>query len=436
MVTTLLFVIGLALSISFLCSIMEAVLLSVSHSFVALMRRRDERAGAILTRLREHIDEPIAAILTLNTIAHTVGATVAGAIALEAFGDKWIALFSAVLTLAVLVFSEIVPKTIGATYWKVLARPVAYTLQALIVVMKPILAPLALLGRLLTPKGERKPSISRGEFEILAEIGRREGVIDENEWRVVRNVVNLDRIKVEEVMTPRTVMVAVPLNAGTERAQAVMLDQGCLRVPVYDGTIDQVVGLLFAQDLWRAAREGEREIGAVMRPARFVPASRRVGDLLSEMQSDRAKLAIVIDEFGGTAGLVTLEDLLEEIVGSFQDERDTEQLRFEEVGDLEVRIDGIVPISEINERLGLALQSHSHYTLGGYVFERLGRVARVGDEVKVEGGKLRVLETDRQRVRRAAFIRQPRLTSDSRPHQATSLGRSGPEPSVRTRPDE
>jgi CBS domain containing-hemolysin-like protein len=429
MVSALLLVIGLALSISFLCSIMEAVLLSVSHSFVEQMRLRDERAGAILTQLREHIDEPIAAILTLNTIAHTVGATVAGALALEALGDKWIALFSAVLTLAVLVFSEIVPKTIGATHWKVLARSVAYALRALIVVMKPVLAPLALLARPLAPRGERKPSISRGEFEILAEIGRREGVIDEKEWQVVRNVVNLDRTKVEEVMTPRTVMVAIPLNAGTELAQTVMLDHGCLRLPVYDGTIDQVVGLLFAEDLWRAAREGEAEIGAVMRPARFVPASKLVGDLLGEMRSDRAKSAIVIDEFGGTAGLVNFEDLLEEIVGSFQDERGTEQLRFEEVGDHEVRIDGLVPISEINERLDLALQSHSHYTLGGYVFERLGRVARVGDEVRVEGGKLRVLAIDRQRVRRAAFIRRPRLTNDSTTHQATSLGGSGPEPS-------
>jgi len=406
MLTALLLVIGLALSISFLCSIMEAVLFSVSHSFVALLRAQDERAGAMLARMREHIDEPIAAILTLNTIAHTVGATVAGALALQVFGDKWIALFSALLTLAVLVLSEIVPKTIGATYWKALARPVAYILQALILVMRPILVPLAFLSRLLTSKRERAPSISRREFEILAEIGHREGVIDEDEWQVVRNVVNLDRIKVEEVMTPRTMLVAVPVDASIEQAQTVMLDEDRIRVPVYEGSIDQVVGILFAHDLWRAERDGVNEIRSLIRPPRFVPASRPVDDLLIEMRSENIKLAIVIDEFGGTAGLVTLDDLLEEIVGAFQDEPDSEYQHFEELDDREVRIQGTVPISKVNERLGLGLPRDQYHTIGGYILGQLGRIARVGDEVELNAGRFRVLTIDRQRIKRIAFLPQ------------------------------
>jgi CBS domain containing-hemolysin-like protein len=406
MLTALLLVIGLALSISFLCSIMEAVLLSISHAFVALVREQDERTGVMLARMREHIDEPIAAILTLNTIAHTVGATVAGALALQVFGDKWIALFSALLTLAVLVFSEIVPKTIGATYWRALARPVAHILQALILVMRPILIPLAFLGRLLTSKSKGAPSISRREFEILAEIGHREGVIDEDEWQVVRNVVNLDRIKVKEIMTPRTMLVAVPVDASIEQAQAVMLDEDRLRVPVYEGSIDQVVGILFAHDLWRAERDGVNEIRSLITPPRFVPSSRPVDDLLIEMRSENIKLAIVIDEFGGTAGLVTLDDLLEEIVGAFQDEPDSEYQHFEELDDREVRIQGTVPISEVNERLGLGLPRDPHYTIGGYILGKLGRIARVGDEVELDAGRFRVLTIDRQRIKRIAFLPQ------------------------------
>ena len=233
---------------------------------------------------------------------------------------------------------------------------------------------------------------------------------DEDEWRVVRNVVNLDRVNVGEIMTARTMVVAIPVLAAIEHAKALMLDEGHPRLPVYDGTIDQVVGVLFARDLWRADRDGVKELRSVMRQPHFVPVSRPVDDFLSEMRADKIKLAIVIDEFGGTAGLVTLEDLVEEIVGSFPDERDMEHLRFE-IGDLEVRIDGSVPISEINERLGLGIPKDLHHTtIGGYLFGQLGRIARVGDEVKVENGRFRVLEMDRQRVDRVAFF--PKRHSD------------------------
>jgi len=277
-------------------------------------------------------------------------------------------------------------------------------------VMRPILAPLTLLGRLLTPKGKRAPNIGRGEFKVLADIARREGVIDEDEWRVVQNVVNLDRVAVRETMTARTMVVAIPVLATIEQAKSLMLDEGHSRLPVYDGTIDHVVGVLFARDLWRADRDGVKELRSLMRQPHFVPASRPVDDFLSEMRAEKMKLAIVIDEFGGTAGLVTLEDLVEEIVGSFEDERDIEHLRFEEIGDLEVRIDGSVPISEINERLSLGIPKDIHRTIGGYLCGQLGRIARVGDEVKVENGRFLVLEMDRQRVDRVAFF--PKRHSD------------------------
>ena len=165
--TALFLVISAALTISFACSIMEAVLLSTTQSFVAVLRERGERAGALLQHMRENIDEPIAAILTLNTIGHTVGATVAGALALRVFpGKAGIALFSAALTFAILVFSEIIPKTLGARYWRTLATPTAYVLSGLMTVMKPVLVPLGAISRLLTPKGETGPRMSRAEMEV------------------------------------------------------------------------------------------------------------------------------------------------------------------------------------------------------------------------------------------------------------------------------
>ncbi len=404
----LLVVIGLALIISFACSVLEAVLLSTSHSFIAVLRERGDRAGALLADMRESIDQPIAAILTLNTIGNTMGAAVAGGLALRLFGDKWIALFSALLTLAVLMFSEILPKTLGARYWRRLAKPTAYVVRGLMFAMKPILVPLAYFNRLITPRGQAAPKVSRAELEALAEMGWLEGEIDEDEWQVVSNVMNLDRVKVSQVMTPRTAMVAIPVDTSVKEAQRVMVDEGRLRLPVYEETIDRVVGILLARDLWRADRDGVQDIQAVMRSPRFVPGSKIVEDLLTEMRSERIKMVIVLDEFGGTAGLVTLEDLIEEIVGEIHDEHEHEPLPFEEATNGELLIGGGVAVHDVNERCDLDLPEDVTDTIGGYVFGRLGRVAVVGDEIAVQGGRFRVSSIDGRRIRRVSFRRDSR----------------------------
>ena len=402
--TTLLLVVGISLGISFICSILEAVLLSISHSYVAVLQERRHPVGDLLARLRANIDEPIAAILTLNTMAHTVGASVGGAIALEIFGNRWIALFSAVLTLVILVFSEILPKTIGATFWQGLAPSAARVLRWMILLMKPILLPLALFNRLITPKRARGSTVSRAELEVLAEIGRREGTLDQEEWEVMTNVMNLEDVRVGQVMTPRTQVVAISVDSSLGEAQRVMLEDGHLRVPVYEDNIDRVVGVLLARDLWKAALNGVTDLREVIREPTFVPESKKVEDLIREMRQRRIKMAIVLDEYGGTAGLVTLEDLIEEIGGEIQDEHEIEPLSFEEEVAGEVRIHGAVSVSEFNERFGLAVPEESYGTVGGYVFGRLGRIPVVGDEVEITGGVLRVLAMDGRRIDRVALV--------------------------------
>jgi CBS domain containing-hemolysin-like protein len=400
---SLILVIVVSLAISFLCSILEAVLLSISHSYVGVLTERGSPAGPLLGRMREHIDEPIAAILTLNTIAHTVGAAVGGALAYQVFGSEWIALFSAVLTLAILVFSEILPKTLGATYWQALAPSVTYVLRVLIVVLKPVLVPLSWFNRLISPRGERQPKVSRAELEVLAEIGRKEGTIDEEEWQVVTNVINLDRIRVSEVMTPRTRIVAVPLEEGLEGAKHLFLAQGHSRLPVYGESLDDIVGVVLARDAWRAREEGVTDLRQIMRDARFVPEGKPVEDMIREMREERVNLAIVVDEYGGTAGLVTLEDLIEEIVGEIQDEHEVAPLPFEVAEAGEFRIGGHVPIWEVNERFQLELSDEPYDTIAGFMLHRLGRIARVGDEVTVAEGRMRVAAMDGRRISRVAF---------------------------------
>ena len=405
----LIWVLGISLSTSFLCSILEAVFLSVTQSWVGVLQERGERAGFWLRDLLNKIDEPIAAILTLNTVAHTVGAAMGGAIALEVFGDEWIAIFSVALTLAILIFSEIIPKTLGATYWQALSIPTAYILKGMVILFKPVLAPLSWFNRLIQPRKKKKASVSRAEIQVLAEIGRREGILREDEWYVVSNILGLGQVEVGEVMTPRTDMVAVSLAAAVPEAMDLMLDHGHLRLPVYDGDLDHIVGVLGARDLWGAFRSGETEIRQAVRPVPFSPEGKSVGDLIGEMREQQIQLAIVVDEFGGTAGLVTLEDLIEEIIGEIRDEHEAlEPAEFRKLEEGAVQVRGDVLVREVNEFLGLNLPEDQADTVGGFVFGRVGRVARVGDEVDVDGGILRVIRMKGRRIAQLLFLPHPK----------------------------
>jgi putative hemolysin len=405
--STLVWILVVTLATSFLCSILEAVFLSVTHSFVALLKDRGEWAGEWLEHAQRNVEEPIAAILTLNTIAHTVGATMGGAVALQLFGSTWIAVFSAALTLAILVFTEIVPKTLGATYWPHLAKPSAYVIRGMIIVMKPVLRPLSWLSRIITPSTER-PTISRAELEVLAEIGRREGALDEDEWKVVSNVMRLDEVSVGEVMTPRMDMVAIPSDASIQEAQETMLGTGHLRLPVYEGSPDKIVGVVIGRDVWRAHRDGLTRLDDVLRPVPFAPASKAVEDLIPEMRQQRTKMAIVVDEFGGTAGIVTLEDLIEEIIGEIQDEHEADEpVDFQALIGGRMRVWGGTALRAAAERLGLEPseeEEEGYDTLAGFVLGRLNRIPVVGDQIEVASGILRVTHMKGRRIEYLLFI--------------------------------
>jgi putative hemolysin len=272
----------------------------------------------------------------------------------------------------------------------------------MILFMKPVIVPLTFYARLITPGQERPSTVSRSELQALARIGRKEGALDEDEWRVVSSVMSLDQVPVGEVMTPRTDIVAVPVEATVEEAKTLMLDEGHLRLPVFEDNLDRIVGILLARDLWRADRDGVVDIRQVMRPIQFAPATKPVDDLIGEMRTDRVKMVIVLDEFGGTSGLVTLEDLLEEIVGEIQDEHeDDEPQGFQTLESGEVKVWGGVSLREVSETLDLDLPADIYDTLGGLIFSRLNRIPRVGDVVEVEGGVFRVLK---MRGRRTEFL--------------------------------
>jgi len=300
-----------------------------------------------------------------------------------------------------------VPKTLGATHWKRLAKPSAHVLRAMVVAMKPILIPLGWVSGWITPDKDQ-PTVSREELEVLADIGRREGTLDEDEWKVVSSVIRLDEVSVGEVMTPRTDMSAVPVECSVADAQQAMLDTGHLRLPVYKESLDQIVGVLVARDLWRANQSGVKSVVDVMRSVPFAPASKPVEDLIPEMRAQRVKLAIVVDEFGGTAGLVTLEDLIEEIIGEIQDEHESDEpIAFQAMAHGQQRVWGGASLRDASQQLAFEPtedEEEGFETIGGFVFGRLNRIPVLDDQVDIESGSLRVIKMKGRRVEYLLFV--------------------------------
>ncbi|MEP0522267.1 MAG: hemolysin family protein [Hyphomicrobiales bacterium] len=314
--TLLIFYVTLAISVSFLCSILEAVLLSVSPSFLAALENDKPSLAARLKSLKEDIDRPLAAILTLNTIAHTVGAAGAGAQAAVVFGDAALGVFSAVLTFLILVLSEIIPKTIGATYWRGLVPVVSRILPPLIWILWPLVKMSQLLTKLLS-NGEKKNAISREELSALATVGAREGVVDASESRIVRNLLRFDALTVADIMTPRTVVYALPQETSVGALVDALEQARFSRIPIYDGTIDNVSGFVLKTELLVKAVQGQLStpISELKRELTHVNATMHLRELFELLLQNDRHIALVVDEFGGTDGLVTLEDVVETLLG-------------------------------------------------------------------------------------------------------------------------
>ncbi|MBK8024128.1 MAG: DUF21 domain-containing protein [Chloroflexi bacterium] len=320
----LIFYISLALVVSFTCSVMEAVLLTSSASHVEGLVQRGKRGGVLMSRLKENVERPISAILTLNTIAHTVGATLAGAEAAAIFGNDYVGLISAVLTLLILVLSEIIPKTIGAVYWRQLTVPSAYIIQAMLVVTYPAVVVFEVLGRLLRPS-ESAPTVTRGDLEVLANISHEEGALMERENRILRNLLRLDAVKVYEIMTPRTVAFALEANLTVEAAYRLPGGLPFTRIPVFRERIDNVVGYVLRGDILQAlASDRHNEtIESLVRKIEAIPETTTVAEALNAFADKREHIFLIIDEYGGMAGILTMEDAFESLLGiEITDEKD------------------------------------------------------------------------------------------------------------------
>jgi len=306
----------LALGVSFFCSLLEAGVLSLPRSYVQSMVDRGTATGAALLAMKDNIDRPLAAILTLNTIAHTVGAAGVGAQAAIVFGDAAVGLASAIMTLLILVVSEIIPKTLGAVHAKGLAPVTTVSVRVMTIVTLPLLIPLEWINRMIGyERGQEQ--LSRAELLSTLGLGHESGAMRAREYQIASNLIALSSIRLEEVMTPRTVVFALPREMTVAEVVERHHPLRFARIPVYEGSPDECRAYVprFLIDRARAeGREGE-PLWKLARELPILPEQATVHDALERFIKEKHNIALVVDEHGGMAGIVTLEDLLETLLG-------------------------------------------------------------------------------------------------------------------------
>lgn len=325
-VTLLIVYVLLALIFSFLCSIAEAVLLCITPSYIEGLKKNRPKRAALLIRLKQkNVDRSLAAILTLNTIAHTVGAIGAGAKATIVFGNAWFGLFSAVMTLMILFVSEIIPKTIGAVYWSKLTGPAATFINTLIVVLYPIVWASEKLTRFIS-RGKAVHIFSRDEFLAMTSMGVETGQIHIKESKMIRNLFRFESLRVTDIMTPRIVISALDEDIQiSEALEEISRGVSFSRLPIYQKYIDNITGFVLKEDIliFSTQQQADQKISTLKRPIIAVPDSVSLTRLLEQFLQTRQHIAVVVDEHGSVDGLVTLEDLLETLMGmEIMDETD------------------------------------------------------------------------------------------------------------------
>ncbi len=315
----------LALVVSFLCSIMEAVLLSTPPSFLIVKQEEGKSWATTFINLKKNIDKPLSAILSLNTVAHTIGAAGVGAQAIKVFGEASFGIVSAVLTILILVITEIIPKTIGATYWRNLARMSSATIKVMVFITYPLVVISAGITKMIA-RNKSEQTTSREEIAALASIGTDEGVFTEKEHKIIQNLLRLKNLKVSEIMTPRVV---VSVSDEEQYLKDFIEDKDLLkfsRIPVYTGNDEHITGYVFRQTVLEKLAEDQFDLQLkdIKREIVIAPNAMVLFTLWEKLLEKKEHIALITDEYGGLDGIVTMEDIIETLLGlEIIDEKDT-----------------------------------------------------------------------------------------------------------------
>ena len=404
--------VGVVLVASFLCSIFESVLLSLTRPQVEMTAQRHATAGRLLIRFKDNMDVPIAAILILNTAAHTIGAAVAGASYADVFDPGTLWVFSILFTIAVLLLTEIIPKTLGVSYATALAVPVAHGIHLLTIALRPLVVASEAISRSLRRDVEI-PVTSPEEIRLLASLGRASGTVGPKTAGMIVGATQLRHLHADDVMLPRDDVYFLSAQMGRSEALALLRDSEHSRFPFSPThSMDDVSGVVLAKELlyWLLQNDSDAIDWEVLRKEPLVvPDSATLPQLLRNFQESQRHLAIVVDEYGSVEGIVTLEDVLEEIVGDIRDESDVGVEEFSEAGDGRLLVRGTVDMRKLSAKLGIPWDPDLEVaTVGGLVTETLERIPVAGESIHWNAYRIEVLRADRRRATLLRISEEPR----------------------------
>ena len=378
----------------------ETALTSVGRLRVRFLAEQGSKAAHILQRLRADPNRYLSTVLFVNTLALIVASTATTLLTESLFASwgvphawrLWLALLvSFFLSVVLLIAAEVTPKTLAIRYAERVALAAAGPVDRLATFLGPVLWAVTIVSRALTGgRAARAPYLTEQELLTVLHVSEEQGVIEEQEHQMIHGIIEIGDKTVREIMVPRTDIVAVERKSSLKEIVKVFKEHRHTRLPVYEGDLDHVIGLIHTKDLllfYTLSTTQEFDIDKILRPIKFTPEQKKVDELLHEMRTEKVHMMIVLDEYGGTAGLVSLEDLLEEIVGEIRDEYDSaEEELLVILNDHEARVDARFPLEELNSRLGLAIEESGDYdSVGGYVHAQLGKIAAAGDSFK--GGR-------------------------------------------------
>jgi CBS domain containing-hemolysin-like protein len=406
----------LAVLVVFLAATAQASLVYIDRARLRHMLEEGTPRARALTRLLDEPTSTLSTILVVYTLALCVAASVGFWLDLELWTTDapWVAIGVALVQLLVILLVQFVGRVVAVARPEQVAltfvRPVELLVRVFFLVLLPLNALDAWVRGLLGVQQGLTPADAEERLRHLVE-GNTD--LEEDEREMIASVIELGEQPVREIMVPRLDIVATTQDSTVRETLDRIVESGHSRVPIFDGSIDNVSGVVYAKDLLKFLRDGEQTapVKPLAREPSFVPETKKVDELLHEMQQRRVHLAIVVDEYGGTAGLITIEDLIEEIVGEIQDEYDVEEDLIQEVSDQEALFDARVSIRDVNDTLDLDIEDEDFDTLGGLLYHELGKVPNVGDEVRVDGAQVTVLTTTGRRVRKVRVMKVPPETA-------------------------
>lgn len=395
----------------------ETALTAFNRSKLPEIEDKSPHKARLLKKWIEKPNKMLTAILIGNNIVNILASAIATTVAIKLVGGgEAILIVTALMTVVILIFGEITPKVVAKSYPTMVAEFVISVIYPMSLLFSWLIAVLMFISRVIARLFNIKITdgnlmITEEDIKSFVNVGEQEGIIEEEEREMIHSIFEFGDARVRDVMVPRTTMFAVEGNKTLNDIWNEVIDNGFSRIPVYEESIDNIIGVIYVKDLFDVIREGklEVEVKNFVRGAYFVPETKPLVEMLEEFKVKHIHIAIVVDEYGGTSGIVTIEDLIEEIVGEINDEFDEEEEEsVKKVGENKYIVDAMLPIDEINDAVDIKLvESEDYDSLGGFVYSALGRVPEEKDLVKLEdeGLELRVLEVDNRRVVKVLIIK-------------------------------